>query len=278
MEREIFRKGSTTYYWSSKFFPKSVRQDVFDLYSFVRLADDYVDAVPADSDGFYRLRRMWLEANKNIAFSTKKLPDDTPDQRVIKNIVRLVERQGIKKQWVEVFLDTMQSDLVFHPKDTLEESLKYTYGSAEVVGLMMAKIMDLSDQAQEAAQLQGRAMQWLNFIRDIAEDNQMGRQYFPAEELRRFNLKDLSEGTATNQPQDFQKFMQFQVERYKTWQRESEAGYAYIPKRSRAPLQTAADMYLWTADQIERDPLVVYRKKVKPSKYRIIHKLLTNMV
>lgn len=278
MEQDIFKSGSTTYYWSSKFFPKSVRRDVFDLYSFVRLADDYVDSVPADSDGFYRLRRMWLEVNKNIAFSTHKLPDDTHDLRAVKNIVRLIEQRGIKKQWVESFLDAMQSDLVFHPKTTLDDSLKYTYGSAEAVGLMMAKIMNLPDQAHEAAQLQGRAMQWLNFIRDITEDNQMGRQYFPVEELQKFNLRDLSEKTATNQPEDFQKFIQFQIDRYKTWQHEAEAGYQCIPKRLRIPLQTATDMYLWTAQQIEKDPLIVYRKKIKPSKIRIIVSALTKMV
>lgn len=41
-DEEIFKKGSTTYYWSSKFFPKKVRKDVLKFYSFVRVVDDYV--------------------------------------------------------------------------------------------------------------------------------------------------------------------------------------------------------------------------------------------
>lgn len=275
MEHDIFKRGSTTYYWASKFFPSDVRRDVFDLYSFVRLADDYVDQVPSDSDGFYRLRRMWLEAQKDIMLSTKKSPDDTPDERAIKNIVRLQTERGIKKQWVDEFLNSIQSDIVFKRKETLEGALHYTHGSAEVVGLMMCKVMDLPLSAQETAGLQGRAMQWLNFIRDVEEDNQLGRQYFPAEDLQRFNLKDLSYETAQAQPEDFSAFIRFQIDRYRTWQKEAEEGYRYIPKRLLVPIRTAAKLYLWTSDQIEKDPLVVFRKKVRPSKLRIAWQILT---
>ena len=50
---ETFRNGSTTYFNSSRFFPETVRRDVFALYGFVRVADNFVDSVPQDADGFY---------------------------------------------------------------------------------------------------------------------------------------------------------------------------------------------------------------------------------
>ena len=49
---EIFRKGSTTYYYSTKLFPANIRKEVTQLYNFVRIADNYVDSVPQDTDGF----------------------------------------------------------------------------------------------------------------------------------------------------------------------------------------------------------------------------------
>ena len=49
---EIFRKGSTTYYYSTKLFPAKIRKEVTQLYNFVRVADNYVDAVPQDTEGF----------------------------------------------------------------------------------------------------------------------------------------------------------------------------------------------------------------------------------
>ena len=39
---KIFKQGSKTYFYSSIFFPASVKQDVFTLYAFVRKADDFV--------------------------------------------------------------------------------------------------------------------------------------------------------------------------------------------------------------------------------------------
>ncbi|MGI9028250.1 MAG: phytoene/squalene synthase family protein [Candidatus Saccharimonadales bacterium] len=275
-ERTIFKNGSTTFFISSLFFPHSVRANVFDLYSFVRVADDYVDQVPADSDSFYRLRQLWTEAADNLNYITDKSEDDSTDERVVKNMVRVARKNKFDLAWVEAFLDAMQSDIKHTGYRTIEDTLGYMYGSAEVVGLMMARLMGLKPEAAQAAQLQGRAMQLINFIRDITEDIDLGRQYFPADELKRFNLPDLTHETATQRPQDFTKFIQFQLNRYDQWQHEAYQGYKYIPRRLRIPLQTATDMYKWTANEIHKDPLVIYEKKIKPSKMRVISRVLMN--
>ena len=52
----LFKKGSKTYFYSTIFFPKKVKEEVFILYSFLRKADDYVDAIPQDAEGFYDFR------------------------------------------------------------------------------------------------------------------------------------------------------------------------------------------------------------------------------
>lgn len=278
LERDIFKKSSTTFYLSSKFFPEIIRRDVLDLYSFVRLADDYVDMIPADSDGFYRLRRIWMDANKNKVFSTKKLETDSIGERAIKNMMRLVEQRSVQKEWVEEFLNSMQSDLVVKEYKTIKDSLRYVYGSAEVVGLMMCRIMDLPEEAEEAAMMQGRALQWINFIRDIDEDNNLGRQYFPSHDLKNFNLKDLSQKTAATQPEDFAEFVQYQIDRYKKWQAQARQGYKFIPKRLRIPIQAAADANRWVANEIGKNPMVVFEKKVKPSRLLIIKSAVKHTV
>ena len=57
---EIFRKGSTTYYYSTKLFPANVRKEVTQLYNFVRIADNYVDSVPQDTEGFLNFKNEYL--------------------------------------------------------------------------------------------------------------------------------------------------------------------------------------------------------------------------
>jgi phytoene synthase len=132
------------------------------------------------------------------------------------------------------------------------ELKKYMYGSAEVIGLMMAQIMNLPEKSYKYAQAQGRAMQLINFIRDLDEDRQLGRNYLaystPISELRR----------------------------YARIQNLASLGYQYIPKRYLIPIKTASDMYGWTAAKIMKDPSILYRKKIKPKPIRVVAQLVYN--
>lgn len=278
IEKSIFKNGSTTYYFSSRFFPKAVRQDVFKLYSFVRVADNYVDVQPQNLKEFKILSDLWDEAIRDKKFSVQYEDADSLNERVVKNMVQLTRKYDFDKEWVDAFLASMQADVDKRTYQSLDGSLWYVYGSAEVIGLMMAKILGLPKKALAYAALQGRAMQWINFIRDIEEDNDLGRSYFPQEDLKAFGLKDLSRKTAVANPDQFQAFMEFQLKRYRDWQYQARRGFGYIPKSSRIPLETAVDMYDWTALQIRRNPMVVYDTKIKPNKNQVLRKALKRLV
>ena len=254
----------------AKLFPRAVRQDVLRLYSFLRVADDYVDAQPPQPKKFYALRKAWDAAKGDPRFDATAEPGDTVDERVIKNITGLSRQYAFDAAWVESFWDAMESDLARQQCRTLDDSLAYVYGSAEVVGLMMAKLMGLPPAAYETAKLQGRAMQWINFIRDLAEDNALQRRYFPLDDLKKFGLKDLSEQTARADRRAFNSFMRYEITRYRQWQAAARKGLVHMPGMLRPGLATAARMYDWTAAQIAADPLVVFEKKVKPSKGKIV--------
>lgn len=275
-EEKIFKKGSTTYYFSSQFFPTKIREDVFKLYSFVRVADDYVDSVPARRQEFAALRQLWDAVKSDDSFSTSRHASDALNQRIIKNIVFVMRRYDFDPAWIEAFFDSMQADLDQKVYKTLDDTLWYVYGSAEVVGLMMAKIMGLPDEALQAARLQGRSMQFINFIRDITEDTALGRCYFPHTDFAQTGLEDLSLDGVQDRPGEFEDFMRLQTERYSSWQSAANEGFDFIPRRLRIPLQTAVDMYDWTAKQIEQDPAIVFEKKIKPRKRQVLVRGLYN--
>lgn len=270
LERSIFRDGSTTYYWSSKFFPRNIRTDVFKLYSFVRTVDDYVDAMPPKKAAFKALRRAWNAALDDPHFDLTPQLHDAVGERVVKNMVAVHRKYAFDPAWVQAFFDSMQADLDGWEYKTINDTLTYVYGSAEVIGLMMAKIMNLSPEAYEAAKMQGRAMQFINFLRDVAEDNGLGRQYIPQEDLDRFELPNLAKETVRESPAAFKKLMQYELARYERWQAEANDGLSHIPPRMRIPLKTAIDMYNWTGKQIARSPLLIYDRKVKPQKSRVL--------
>lgn len=262
---ETFRQGSKTYFNSTRFFPEPVRSDVFLLYGFVRVADNFVDAVPQDAAGFEGFVARYYDA----------LAGTPADDPIIDGFVELAERRGFDERWTEAFLKAMRMDLYKKTHATLEESIEYMYGSAEVIGLFMARIMGLSDEAAHSARLLGRAMQYINFIRDIAEDNAFGRTYLPVSES---SLNDLSETSARAQPEEFRRFIAAQLDRYLAWQAEAEQGYHLIPRRYRIPIKTAGDMYKWTGHTISEDPFVVFDRKVKPNRARIVFTGIFNAV
>ena len=258
----IFRRGSRTYFFSSVAFPPALRDDVSALYAFVRTADDYVDQPPGrqDAAGFDRFRERYGSATAG----------NTDGDPVIDSFVELAVRKRFRDEWVEAFLDAMAQDLGQTDYPTIDDTVAYMYGSAEVIGRMMAAIMELPEEAYAPARMLGRAMQYINFIRDIAEDLELGRTYLPATELAAAGLRGLDPEEAHRDVPAFSRFVRAEIDRYLGWQRAADAGFHFIPRRPRVAIRTASDMYRWTADRIREDPLVVYRRKVRPSAARIL--------
>jgi phytoene synthase len=264
----IFQQGSRTYFYSSLFFPTSVKKDVFELYGFVRKADNYVDKLPQNSVDFFKFKNKYYHA----------VDGNRTGDIVIDSFVDLQNKKQFQQEWVDAFLHSMEMDITKKTYETIDETLEYIYGSAEVIGLMMAAILSLPQESHPYAKYLGRSMQYINFIRDIAEDNTLHRIYLPTAELNEFGLETLQYSYIQNHPEQYSHFIRHQIERYCRWQELAEQGYRFIPKRFLISVKTAAEMYHWTAEQIYKNPLVVYQWKVKPLISQIITTTLINLI
>lgn len=103
--------------------------------------------------------------------------------------------------------------------ERLEDTLKYTYGVAEVIGLMVCKICDIDPIAYDHARYAGSAAQWANFLRDIFEDLQNGRTYLPKDEIDLTNINH----------NDLGKLLDLQFNRYFEYRELAKPGYDYLP-------------------------------------------------
>tara|TARA_B100000676_G_C18045781_1_gene827831 strand:- start:340 stop:1332 length:993 start_codon:yes stop_codon:yes gene_type:complete len=265
---EIFRKGSTTYYYSTKLFPAKIRKEVTQLYNFVRVADNYVDAVPQDTEGFMDFKKEYYRVRDG----------NKSDNEVITEFVDLSNKREFKTEWIEAFLYSMEMDTRKSTYEDLDELDTYLYGSAEVIGLMMNKVMNIDSNANDSARYLGKAMQFINFIRDIDEDLDLKRTYFPVEDLEAFGLSGLTRGEARRKPKQFKAFIRSQIHLYFKWQKRAELGFEFIPKNMRIAVKTASDMYLWTAKEIYKNPFIVYDLKIKPSWSKVLLNGLKNTV
>jgi 15-cis-phytoene synthase len=253
--KNIFRKGSTTYYYSSLFFKGQVKRDVFALYAYVRMVDNCVDKLPQDIEGF---EWLWSE-------TVSQWNGNSGEMKVVSDFIELAKRKNYSWEWIEAFWDSMRNDLKKN-KYKFHELEKYIFGSAEVVGLMMARILDLPDASLKYAQLQGKAMQYINFIRDVKEDEELGRNYLGYSKKVRKDKRL------------WIKFIRERVAEYEMIQKEAEKGYQFIPKKYLIPIKTAADMYNWTAREIYDNPWAVWDKTIKPNKRQVVSKLIKNTI
>tara|TARA_X000001036_G_C20672632_1_gene803025 strand:- start:735 stop:1655 length:921 start_codon:yes stop_codon:yes gene_type:complete len=256
----IFQRGSTTYYHSTKLFPTKIRKDVTTLYCFVRVVDDFVDAVPQDLESFNSFKDDYYKA-----LSGKEV-----NNSIISNYIELSYRKGFESEWTDAFLKSMEMDTYKSEYNNLGELNDYLYGSSEVIGLMMNKVMNIDERAHDSARYLGKAMQFINFIRDIDEDLDLNRTYFPKDTLAKFGLEGLTRGEARRKPKQFRAFVRSQIKVYFDWQKKAETGFVYLPKRMRVAVKTASDMYMWTATKIYKNPFLVYDMQLKPAWNKVL--------
>jgi phytoene synthase len=249
----VFRRYSRTYYLSSLFFPPDVRRHVNALYAFVRLPDEYVDNPGADPAGDLAAFRAEYE----VAWRT-----GSSDDPILRAFIATAWRFDFPREWPDAFLDAMESDLSVSRYETFEDLRAYVYGSAEVVGLMMARILGVPPEGYPHAQQLGLAMQLTNFHRDIGDDwVRRGRIYVPLEDLRRFGIRE-DEWNGRIYPAKFRALMRFQGRRDFELYRAAHVGLRHIPGRSRLAVALASHAYQQTLRGVLCDPMAVWERRV----------------
>lgn len=264
----IFKHGSKTYFYCSLFFPDDIKEDVFRLYGFVRTVDDLVDCIPQKKEEFYQFTKLFHEVMKG-----KKV-----DNEIINGFIETTQKYSFEKSWIKAFLDAMEQDLIKKEYKTIHDVEKYMFGSAEVIGLMMASILQLPQKSWKGARLLGKSMQYANFIRDIQEDNTFLRTYFPKTSLKKHKLESLQQGEVIKKSKNFELFIGDQIQLYENWYTDAKQYFKYIPYRYRIPIQSAAELYYWSMLQIKKNPTIVFKRKVKPSILRILYTLCKSAV
>ena len=266
---KIFKKASKTYFYSSLLFPKDTRDKVSRLYAFVRRADDYVDNMPQRADLFEAFYETWK--NLKSGGNSVLLPEnDSQDLEIILSFIELEKSENFDHNWTIAFFDSMRMDTNKNQKYELEVDTKqYIYGSAGIIGLFMCQIMKIGPRHWQSAIDLGFAFQYINFIRDIAEDNTLSRCYFPRFDLDMHNLTNLSRESCLNNPVDFKKFINSQIEIYRSYLKKASPGIDSLPLKFKIAIKSATRLYNWSGGKIAKNPNIVFTKKMKPGMFTI---------
>ena len=176
---------STSFSLGIYFLNNRLRNAIYSVYGFVRVADEIVDSF----EGFDK--QYLLEKFKEQTFeSIDKRISVNP---ILNSFQQAVHEYNIDQNLIEVFLKSMEMDLE-KVDYTDEKYQRYILGSAEVVGLMCLHVFtegdqQMFDELKPFAMKLGAAFQKVNFLRDMKDDYQLlGRIYFPGVNMNDFTI------------------------------------------------------------------------------------------
>ena len=184
----VTKTYSTSFSLATKMLYRSIRGDIYNIYGFVRFADEIVDSFHD-----YNKEELFNRFSEDLELSLKNKISLNP---ILNSFQHTFHKYDIDKVLVDAFMKSMQLDL--HKTDYLteEEYNAYIYGSADVVGLMCLKVFVNGDdlkynELKDTAMALGSAFQKVNFLRDLKADFEgLDRTYFPNTDLK--NLDESS--------------------------------------------------------------------------------------
>ena len=232
----VIKEYSTSFYRATKLLSKSIRKDIFNIYGFVRFADEIVDTFheyPKKQllDQFET--ELWLSIENKISLNP-----------ILNSFQYTVNKYNIDINLIKSFMKSMRMDLDIRRYTNRKDYKEYIYGSADVVGLMCLKIFvsgstkQYNELRQNAMSL-GSAFQKVNFLRDLKSDSEiLNRVYFPDIDMENFD--DISKNTIIKEiEEDFEHALK---------------GIAQLPKKARFGVYIAYRYYNKLLKKLKNTP------------------------
>lgn len=183
--KNVTKSYSTSFSSAVRMLAPSIREDIYNIYGFVRFADEIVDTFhDYNKEILFELFEKDLEKALELKISLNP---------ILNSFQHTVNRYSIPKELIDAFMKSMKQDLYKTEYKTTAEYQEYIYGSADVVGLMCLKVFVKGNEEQyeelkNSAMRLGSAFQKVNFLRDLKADfEDLSRTYFPNTNLNQLD-------------------------------------------------------------------------------------------
>ncbi len=255
--RIITKEYSTSFSIAVSLLAPEIRQAVYNIYGFVRVADEIVDTFHG-----YPQEELLNRFEDDYRHAIQTGISSNP---VLQAFQHTVNEYNIDMHLIEAFMKSMRADLSKEDYDTKEEIAEYIYGSADVVGLMCLKVFvkgnqEEYDKLKAPAMKLGSAFQKVNFLRDIHHDfNALNRSYFPD-----VNPENMSEDDKRKIVVDVQSEFD-----------EALVGIKQLPKRARFGVFVAYQYFSLLLKKInDTSATVIMTERIRVSNFRKITLLI----
>ena len=259
--RIVTESYSTSFSLATKMLDSSIRQDIYNIYGFVRFADEIVDS-------FHNYDKKELLDLFEIDLK-KSIEDKISLNPILNSFQKTVHNYQIDYELVDSFLNSMKLDLDKKKYLTKKEFDQYVYGSADVVGLMCLKVFVKGNKNQyndlrPYAMSLGSAFQKVNFLRDLKADHDgLNRSYFP-----NLNIDEFDEPSKKIILDEIDKDF-----------RHALKGIFKLPSSARFGVYTAYKYYLKLLNKLRKThPLKIKSSRIRVPNYQKVNVLARSYV
>ena len=259
--KNVTKSYSTSFSLATKMLSSNIRQDIYNIYGFVRFADEIVDTFHS-----YNKKELFSRFVDDLNYS---LIEGISLNPILNSFQKTVNKYNIDKSLIDAFLKSMEQDLEKKKYKSLKEYKDYIYGSADVVGLMCLKVFvggnnDDFNKLKPYAMSLGSAFQKVNFLRDLNDDyKKLNRIYFPGIDYKTFN-EDAKNNIMIDIEKDFSKALK---------------GIYMLPNNSKFGVYAAYKYYKRLLRKLDRASyLQIKSKRVRVPNYQKVDVLARSYV
>ena len=259
--RIVTESYSTSFTLATKMLDSSIRQDIYNIYGFVRFADEIVDSFHN-----YDKKELLDLFEKDLK---KSIVDKISLNPILNSFQKTINSYQIDYELVDSFLNSMKLDLDKKKYLTKKEFDQYVYGSADVVGLMCLKVFvkgnkNQYDDLRPYAMSLGSAFQKVNFLRDLKADHDgLNRSYFP-----NLNIDEFDEPSKKIILDEIDKDF-----------RHALKGIFKLPSSARFGVYTAYKYYLKLLNKLRKThPLKIKSSRIRVPNYQKVNVLARSYV
>jgi len=259
--RIVTESYSTSFTLATKMLDSSIRQDIYNIYGFVRFADEIVDSFHN-----YDKKELLNLFEKDLK---KSIEDKISLNPILNSFQKTIHNYQIDYGLVDSFLNSMKLDLDKKKYLTKKEFNQYVYGSADVVGLMCLKVFvkgnkNQYDDLRPYAMSLGSAFQKVNFLRDLKADHDgLNRSYFP-----NLNINEFDESSKKIILDEIDKDFKHALK-----------GIFKLPSSARFGVYTAYKYYLKLLNKLRKThPLKIKSTRIRVPNYQKVNVLARSYV
>ncbi len=259
--KAVTESYSTSFSLATKMLSTAIRQDIYNIYGFVRFADEIVDSFHE-----YNKEELLNNFEKELRYSiTNKISLN----HILYSFQKTLLKYDIDIELVNSFLKSMKWDLDKKVYLNKQEFDDYIYGSADVIGLMCLKVFVNGEkkkfnQLKPFAMSLGSAFQKVNFLRDLKADHEsLNRSYFPNLNIDKFDEKS-KQFILNDIDKDFTNALK---------------GILLLPPSAKFGVYTAYKYYLKLLNKLRKtDPLEIKNDRIRLPNYQKINVLARSYV